>query len=61
METKMPCIDCICFAICKGQNISHVLYKCNILEKYMRSSFYNFDMGCAVIEGTTLPKREDYQ
>lgn len=57
---EMPCIDCICFAICKGQDISSVLYKCSILKQYMEISFYNFDMGCAIIGGITLPRKENY-
>ena len=60
METKMPCIDCICFAICKGQDMSQLLYKCSILKKYMELSFYNHDMGWAVINNEPLPKKEDY-
>ena len=61
METKMPCIDCICFPICQDQDSGELLYKCSILKKYMSSSFYHFDMGYAFINNEPLPKKEDYQ
>jgi hypothetical protein len=57
---KIPCLDCICFAICKGQDMSPLLYKCSILKKYMEINFYHFDVGHAIIDGMTLPRKEDY-
>lgn len=40
----MPCIECITFAICKGQDINDLLNKCPKLKKFMEASLKNFDL-----------------
>lgn len=43
---KMPCKKCICFAICKNQDINELLIKCKILKSYMSTDLDHFD--CAL-------------
>lgn len=43
---EMPCINCICLAICKGQDVNDLLCKCKVLKTYMEIDLDHFD--CAL-------------
>lgn len=38
-DRKVPCVDCICFPICRNQQITTLCDKCSILAEY--SGWYN--------------------
>jgi len=62
---KMPCIDCICFAMCKGQDMNDLLNKCSLLKSYMEIDLDHFDnaytiIGKDYIKTLTLPTCHDY-
>jgi len=43
---ELPCINCICLAICKAQHLNDLLIKCKILKSYMEIDLDHFD--CAL-------------
>ena len=43
---ELPCIECICLAICKTQDVNELLIKCKILKNYMETDLDHFD--CAL-------------
>ncbi len=62
---EMPCIDCICFVMCKGQDTNDLLNKCSLLKSYMEIDLYHFEIGHTVIgkdyiETCSLPTCHDH-
>lgn len=46
---KIPCKKCICFAICKGQDINNLLIKCSKLKEYMSIDLTHFDYALDIL------------
>ena len=43
---ELPCVNCICLAVCKSQDINELLFKCMLLKTYMEIDLDHFD--CAL-------------
>ncbi len=62
---EMPCTDCICFAMCIGQEMNDLLNKCSLLKYYMEIDLVHFEFAYGIIgkdhiKSCTLPTCHDY-
>ena len=54
MEHLFPCKECVCLAICKGQDMNTLLNKCSLLKEYMIQDLECFDIACEFMRDTPI-------
>ena len=56
-ELKVPCINCVCIAICKIKDFADLYFNCKLVQDYFHKGMEKGDLGS--LGGKCLPNYQD--